>query len=80
MMTEKQVLLKMRKNIKEKKISVCININCSNCCYFAGKEILEKAEYEGKDFCLRPFGRIIKDLEELYIEKFGYESLIEELL
>lgn len=71
-MTEKEILLRMRKNIKERKVSVCININCFNCCYFAGRDIDE--------FCLRPFDRIVKDWEGLYIEKFGIESLVEELL
>ena len=79
-MTEKEVLLHMKKNIKDRKVSICINISCSNCYYFAGKEILEKIEFTSKNFCLRPYNRIINDLEGLYIEKFGYESLVEELL
>ena len=77
-MTEKEVLLRMRKNIKERKVSVCINIDCLNCCYFAGRNIVDS--YLKEEFCLRPFDKIVKDLEGYYIEKFGIESLIEELL
>jgi hypothetical protein len=71
-MTEKQVLLRIRKNIKNKEVSICIDILCNDCYYFAGVEL--------QDFCKRSYMSIINDWEGLYIEKFGIESLVEELL
>ena len=70
-MTEKETLLHMIKNSR-KGISisyVCHGIECLKCYYLEDKNIC--------DYILTFDNQIP---EELYIKKFGYISLIEELL
>jgi len=70
-MTEKETLLCMIKNSRKGiPIShVCRGIDCFICFYFENRNICD---------CIIAFNNEIP--EELYIEKFGYVSLIEELL
>jgi len=70
-MTEKEVLLHMIKNTKKNISPNCLNIKCINCYYLTDK---------CKHRCDYALTYNTKIPEELYIEKYGYISLIEELL
>jgi len=80
-MTEKETLLCMIKNIKNNipifYLSTCYNIICSNCYYFNKKSI--NSIKTCKTY-LKFYGSKNKNVEQYYIKKFGYESLIEESL
>jgi len=85
-MTEKETLLHMIKNIKRKMLLLCEDINCLHCCYYRkieNKEIMRERLKEGQCKCPCKKTLTFKDglnPEQYYIKKYGYESLIEELL
>jgi hypothetical protein len=77
-MTEKEILLHMIKNVKNREY-FCCGMKCVNCYYFVC------APFREKGFCWGPFkiGKLDttqENLEQYYIDRFGYDSLIEELL
>jgi len=79
-MTEKETLLCMIKNVKNNipifYLSACHNIICSNC-YYNRKSI---NSMENCKTYIKFYGSKNKNIEQYYIKKFGYVSLIEELL